>query len=184
MTSLENILILGIGNPLMGDEGIGVRIAEELLRNFDFPENVEVIDAGTMGLGMLHLFKNRDHILVVDAVDGTGHEPGTIVTLSPEDIAPNQIMHSLHDMRFVNVLEAAQLTGVEPSAECVGVQITKIEPWTTDLSEALEEAIPSAVSAVLDKLEEMGVKPTPRTERSTEASLLEAIRTHSDATED
>jgi hydrogenase maturation protease len=172
----QNILILGIGNPLMTDEGVGVRVAEILMGSYELPEGVEVIDAGTMGLGIINLFRDRDLVIVVDAVDNTGHEPGTVVTMTPEQLAPAQVMHSLHDMRFPNVLEAAALTGVEPEAICVGVQVASMEQWVMELTPAVEEALPAAVAAVLDILAGRGVTLT-RVEGTTEdAAVIEAIR--------
>ncbi len=173
----QRILILGIGNPLMTDEGVGVRVAELLMGGYEFPEGVEVVDAGTMGLGIINLFRDRDLVIVVDAVDNSGHEPGTVVLMTPEELAPAQVMHSLHDVRFVNVLEAAALTGVEPQAICVGIQIASMEQWVTELTPAVEEALPSAVAAVLDILAAQGVEPRPVEGGTVDADIIAAIRT-------
>ncbi len=175
------ILVLGIGNPLMGDEGVGVRVVELLMSAFQFPDTVELLDAGTMGLGMLHLLRDRNFVLVVDAVDRTGHPAGTIVRLSPEDIAPNQVMHSLHDMKFVNVLEAAELTGVVVHAECIGVQVGRIEQWVTTLTPEVENALQAAIEAVLIVLAEKGVTSKPCKTDDGTARIIESIRTYEDA---
>jgi hydrogenase maturation protease len=174
------VLVLGIGNPLMGDEGVGIRIISILMRGFEFPSAVELMDAGTMGIGMLGVLKDREFVLVVDAIDGTGHPPGTVVLLSPQDLAPNQILHSLHDQKLVDVLEAAHVAGIAIEAECLGVQIARIEQWVTDLSPEVEEALPGAVQAVLDLLGEKEIEATPREGLSPEGAILEAIRTWDD----
>lgn len=163
MGSHPRVLVMGIGNVLMLDEGVGNRIATALERNYVLPSNVSTMDAGTMGLGMLHLFRDIDFILVADAIDGTGYPPGTVVRLSPEDFAPGQVMHSLHDVRFVDVLSAARLIGMEPEADCIGVQIKNMSPaeLTIGLSEEVEAAIPRAVAAVLFVLEERGILAEP-----------------------
>lgn len=179
----ERILILGIGNPLMTDEGAGVRVAELLMGGYEFPESVEVIDAGTMGLGIMNLFRDRDLVIVVDAVDKTGHEPGTVVIMTPEQLAPAQVMHSLHDMRFSHVLEAAALTGIEPEAVCVGIQVESMEQWVTELTPAVESALPAAVAAVLDLLQTRGVTPKPIEGGTVDAGIIEAIRTRADMPE-
>ncbi len=178
----ERILIMGIGNPLMTDEGVGVRVAELLMSGFELPNHVEVIDAGTMGLGIINLFRDRDLIIVVDAIDGTGHPPGTVVMLTPEDLAPNQVMHSLHDTRFVDVLEAAQLTGLEPEAICIGIQVGSMKQWVTELTPEVEAALPAAISAVLEVLEERGTTLAPSTSHATGsvAEIIESIRTKAD----
>ncbi|MFU8891451.1 MAG: hydrogenase maturation protease [Anaerosomatales bacterium] len=176
----DRVLILGIGNPLMTDEGVGVRVAELLLSGFELPDDVEVIDAGTMGLGIMNLLRGRDFVIVVDAIDNTGHEPGTVVLLTPEELAPSQIMHSLHDTRFTNVLEAAALTGMQPEAICIGVQVASLEQWVTELTPEVEAALPAALAAVLDLLAARGIELLPRYGSSVDADIIEAIRTRSD----
>lgn len=159
------VLVLGIGNILMMDEGVGNRIAVELERNYRFPDDVRIMDGGTMGLGMIHLFRGVEFLLLADAVIGTGHPAGTVVRLSPEDFSPNQVLHSLHDVRFADVLNAAKLIDIMPEADCIGVQAENIMPEDLHigLSEPVEEAVPRAVAAVLYVLEEHGVVAAPRT---------------------
>lgn len=153
----KKLLVLGIGNPLMGDEGVGPRVVEYLLSEYAFPDNVDVIDAGTMGFTMLNVFEGVDLAVVVDAVQGTGHEPGTILLLDPESLAPNQIMHSLHDARLPDVLDAAKLMGMEPEVLCVAVQIGDIKHWELELSPVAATAVPNAAQAIVGILAERGV---------------------------
>ncbi|MDY0088626.1 MAG: HyaD/HybD family hydrogenase maturation endopeptidase [Coriobacteriia bacterium] len=173
----KRVLILGIGNPLMTDEGVGVRVAEILMNAYQFPEGVEVVDAGTLGLGIINLLRDRDLVIVVDAVDKTGHEPGTVVILTPDEMAPAQVLHTLHDVRFTNVLEAATLTGIQPDAICVGVQVASMEQWVTELTSEVETALPVAIAAVLDILESHGITPVESESTSEVARIIENIRT-------
>ncbi|MBC7266224.1 MAG: hydrogenase maturation protease [Anaerosomatales bacterium] len=154
----ERILVLGVGNALMRDEGVGPRVVEELSRAYTLPKSVRVVDAGTLGFAILHLLRDADYVLVVDAVDGTSHPPGTVLRLKPEHFAPNQVLHSLHDVRLVDVLNAARLSGIEPDVECVGVQVEDIAPeeFSIGLTPLVEAAVPRAVAAVLMLLEERG----------------------------
>jgi len=171
------ILVLGIGNVLMLDEGVGNRIATELERNYVFPDDVRVMDAGTMGLGMIHLFRGVELLLVVDAIDGTGHPAGTVVRLSPEDFAPNQVLHSLHDVRFVDVLNAARLIDIMPEADCIGVQVENMSPpeLAIGLTKVVEDAVPRAVGAVLYVLEERGVQVEPAAGDHADPAFQEAV---------
>jgi hydrogenase maturation protease len=172
------VLVLGVGNPLMRDEGIGPRTVEFLLDGFDFPESVEIMDAGTMGYMMLDLLRGREHLLVIDAMKDTGHEPGTVLLLSAEDIAPNTVLHSMHDLRVIDVLQSAALMGIQLEAQCVGVQIESIEEWVTELSEKVEAAIPMAASVALDVLKAWGVETTAREGSSAPAQVIRAMRTY------
>ncbi|MFP3946925.1 MAG: hydrogenase maturation protease, partial [Archaeoglobaceae archaeon] len=74
------IAVIGIGNILLGDEGVGVRIVEEL-RKSDLPENVEVHDGATSGIALLNFLVDKDKVIIVDAVKG-GEEPGTVYQFS------------------------------------------------------------------------------------------------------
>lgn len=167
------VLVLGIGNILMLDEGVGNRIAVGLEQNYRFPPDVRVMDAATMGLGMVHLFRGVEFLLIADAIDGTGYEPGTVVRIPPEEFSPNQVMHSLHDIRFTDVLEAASLMGLTPRADCIGVQVYDMNPaeMTIGLSPAVEAAVPRAIAAVLTVLEEEGVTAEPIEGPDTDAAL-------------
>lgn len=174
----QRILVMGVGNPLMRDEGIGPRVIELLLDGYVFPDNVSVEDAGTMGYMILDLLKEADRLIVVDAIKDSGHPAGTVLMFSPEDLASNQVMHSMHDLRLVDVLEAAELTGHAPEAVVIGVQIESIEEWVLELSEAAEAALPVAAAAVLEQLAGLGVVPAAREEgRHVSASIIEAMRT-------
>lgn len=172
------ILVMGIGNPLMRDEGIGPRVVEVLKSTYDFGPRVEVVDAGTMGLMILDLLAGREQLIVVDAVRGTGHEPGTIVFFDPKDLADSQVMHSLHDMRLVDVLQNAALLDRMPAATVIGIQIEAIEQWVLELSPKVEAAIPAACAAVLSELSSLGVEPTHRLDLDADALIIEALRTY------
>lgn len=178
--STERILVMGVGNPLMRDEGVGPRVVELLRSGYDFPDNVEVVDAGTMGFMILDVMRGFDRMIVVDAVKGTGHPAGTVFLLTPDEIAPNQVMHSLHDTRLVDVLQAAELIDITPETIAVGVQIDAIEEWVLELSEPVEKAVPVAAAAVLEQLKERGVEPAPRAdaERDVDALIIESLRTY------
>ena len=161
----DRILVMGIGNVLMLDEGVGPAVIARLLDEYDFPAHVDVIDSGTMGMGMLNLFSEYDYMIVVDAVDGTGEKPGTVLAVSPEEIAPSTVLHdSMHDMRFVDVLQAAELVGWKTDGIVVGIQIEDIAPQDLEigLTPDVEAAVPVAVSAVVELLEEAGASPTRR----------------------
>ncbi|MBI5231820.1 MAG: HyaD/HybD family hydrogenase maturation endopeptidase [Coriobacteriales bacterium] len=175
----QRILVMGVGNPLMTDEGIGVRAVERLMSGYEFPPNVTLVDAGTMGFTILDLLRDADRLLVIDAVDGSGHPPGTVMVLSPEDAAPNTVLHSLHDTRLVDVLQAAALMDVAlEAAVVVGVQVESMKQWVLELTPAVEAALPIAVAAALDTLRDWGMEPSPREDSDINAAVLEALRTY------
>ncbi len=169
---------MGVGNPLMRDDGIGPRVIELLRSGYSFPDNVEVVDAGTMSFMILDLLRGIDRLIVVDAVKDTGSPAGTVFRLTPEEIAPNQVAHSLHDVRLIDVLQAADLMGSTPETSAIGVQIDAIEEWVLELSEPVEAAVPIAAAAVLDELEGIGIVPEPCDDADVHARIIEALRTY------
>jgi hydrogenase maturation protease len=161
----ERVLVMGIGNVLMLDEGIGPAVIARLVEAYEFPPHVDVVDSGTMGMSILHLFAEYDYLIVVDAVDDPENlAPGEVVSFPPEQIAPNTVLHGLHDMRFVDVLQNAEFLGWRPDAMCVGVQIENINPvdLTEGLTPEVEAAIPVAIEAVITLLGEVGVEATKK----------------------
>jgi hydrogenase maturation protease len=177
-TPAEKILVMGVGNPLMRDDGIGPRVVELLRSGYRFPDNVDVVDAGTMSFMILHLLRGIDRLIVIDAVRETGEPPGTVFRLTPEEIAPNQVAHSLHDVRLVDVLQAAALMDASPETVAIGVQIDTIEEWVLELSDSVEAAVPIAAAAALEELEALGVELEPREDADVHASIIAALRTY------
>ena len=119
----QQILVMGVGNPLMRDDGIGPRVVEMLRDGYTFPENVEVIDAGTLSFMILDMLRGIDNLILVDAMQDTGTPAGSVVVMAPSEIAPNQVKHSMHDVGIVDVLQAAELMDRAPETVAVGVQI-------------------------------------------------------------
>jgi len=171
-------LVLGVGNPLMRDDGAGPRVIELLRTGFTFPADVEVVDAGTMSFMILDLLRDVDRLIVVDAVRDTGDPPGTVFRMTPDEIAPNQVAHSLHDVRLVDVLQAASLIGSTPDTIAIGVQIDTIEEWVLELSEPVEAAIPIAAGAVLDELRSHGIEPLACNDPDINAQIINALRSY------
>lgn len=171
------ILVMGIGNPLMQDEGVGVRVVERLMAGYEFPADVEVVDAGTMGFTILNLLRDRERVLVLDAIDGTEEPPGTVMVLEPEAAAARTVFHSLHDTRLVDVLQAAELTGTSVQATLVGVQIQSMEQWVLELTPGVEAALPAATEAALEVLRDWGVEPVPSEGGNEDARVISALRT-------
>ena len=78
------LLILGVGNPMMGDDGFGIAMVEELARE-DLPDGVEVVDGGTGGLGLVSLIEEAERVLILDTAD-MGKPPGTVIEFAPDQV--------------------------------------------------------------------------------------------------
>ena len=156
----EHMAVMCLGNLLLGDEGLGPAVARRLLERYEFPSCVDVLDCGVMGFALMDEFERHDYILTVDAVCGTGEEPGTVFTFGPDDIAAPQGVRSAHDTRFADVLSACRLVGFEPVGECIGVQVAELDDTSPHigLSPQLEAALPLVCETVLATLVRHGVR--------------------------
>lgn len=157
-----SILVLGVGNILLSDEAIGVRVVEALEQRYRLPENVEVLDGGTAGMELLGAMANREHLIIADAIVTRNGAPGTVVRLQDEEVPTlfrNKI--SPHQLGLSDVLSALRFTGEFPAKlTLIGVMPDSLEPHI-GLTPAVAASLERAVQAVLDALAASGVTLQP-----------------------
>ena len=141
-------LILGIGNLLLSDEGVGVHVARALAQR-ELPENVAVVEAGTAFLDVLPEIERADRILLVDAMEGGG-APGSVYRVSFDQCRHPDMLASLHGFDMSRVLFMAGNRRA-PEVTVVGIEPARIE-WGTELSPAVERILPAAQQAILNEL--------------------------------
>ena len=137
---------------------MGVHIIRALQDRYTLPEGLELIDGGTMGLDLLPFIEDKDHLLIVDAVDFNA-EPGTIRTLQDSDIKKFLDMKfSVHQIGLPEMLFAASLQGILPPVIClVGIQPKSLDT-SVELSETLTGRFDELMDTVVAKLQEWGIK--------------------------
>ncbi|MDW7643989.1 MAG: HyaD/HybD family hydrogenase maturation endopeptidase [Desulfuromonadales bacterium] len=151
------ILVMGLGNLLMGDDALGVHVVRRLQERFVFPAEVQVVDGGTLGLDLLPQLEGVQRLLIVDALD-LQTAAGTIVRLTGEEV-PRAFAGklSVHQMGLQDLLAVAELQGhLPPEVVVWGVQVAEIEPGL-QLSPAVGRALEPVVDAVADELAAWGV---------------------------
>jgi hydrogenase maturation protease len=149
------IRVLGVGNPLMGDDGVGVAVIEQLWGE-PLPQGVEVVDAGTGGLDLVHLIEESDAALLIDAVE-MGAEPGALRWLRPQAVQRDgELYHlSLHETRLGAVLRWLEWLGCQTPVWILGVQPASVR-FGKGLSLPVQRAVPQAVRLVRDWLAKGG----------------------------
>ena len=149
---MEKILILGVGNILFKDEGIGVRALQWLQENASFPENVTLLDGGTLGMGLMDALLGCDRVFVLDAVLG-GKEPGSVYRLTDESLRKSMsFKDSLHQTDLVDTLICCGLLGSRPEAVVYGMEPCDYQTMELGLTPVCEAAIPKMARALLDEL--------------------------------
>jgi hydrogenase maturation protease len=140
MKDPKRTLILGVGNVLMGDEGIGVHAIAALEKD-EFPASVSLLDGGTGGFHLLSLFEEYDPIIFIDATMD-GKPAGTVTLIQPRFASDFPKTLSAHDIGLRDLLESATLLGPLPGLYLIAVSVDTIQPMTLELSGAVRASLP------------------------------------------
>ena len=144
----RSVLILGLGNILLQDEGVGVRVVEQLQRQYRISGMVQVLDGGTASMSLAEHIRNRDHLIVVDAVR-TGQAPGTVITLSGDEVpAFFQSRVSPHQMGLADTLAVLDLMGEKPAE----ITVIGVEPKDLDVGLELSDLVSTRVDELVIRL--------------------------------
>ncbi len=151
------ILLMGVGNILLQDEGLGVRALQRLLADYRLPGEVLAVDGGTLGLDLLPYLQDATDALIVDAVE-TGGPAGTLARLEGDEIAAALALKtSIHQVGLQEVLAVSRLQGSTPGRLVIwGMQPAALD-WGTGLSPAVTANLPALVEAVVGELRGWGV---------------------------
>ncbi|MDM8567494.1 HyaD/HybD family hydrogenase maturation endopeptidase [Candidatus Halobeggiatoa sp. HSG11] len=143
---MDNLLILGVGNLLLTDEGVGVHAVNSLLKNYHIPAEIEVVDGGTAGMELLTFIAKAKQVIILDAVK-TGKAAGTIICLKDKEV-PTFFRTKLspHQVGLSDILAAVKLTGEQPEQ----VTIFGIEPDSIKLGMELSDKVAAQLDGFVD----------------------------------
>lgn len=154
----NKILVMGIGNWLMQDEGVGVHLARHL-ESMTLPEGVDVLDGGTGGFHLLEYFEQYPYVILVDATLD-GKEPGTIRAIQPKFAADFPQAMSTHDIGLKDLVGALHLTGRLPKIKLYVVSIRSIQEQGIELSRDLDGKLEELTALILQDIE-AELRPEP-----------------------
>jgi len=148
---MRNIVIIGFGNLLMGDDGVGIQVAQKL-RKVSLPVNVEVIDGGVASFEILDGVRNADLVILIDAL-AAGGEPGELYRLLSEELNSLKVNQglSLHEFTLIDSLRLAKAIGPMPPIFIYGIEPADVSfRWglTPVVEQALERLIPMIIASV------------------------------------
>jgi hydrogenase maturation protease len=151
MAILGKYVVLGLGNTLHSDDGVGPRAIERLKTETRVPVDAKLIEGGTLGLELLTYVWDCSYLLVLDAVD-TGRPPGTMVRMSGEGLDALPSQGSVHQLGVADLLVALRaLARQQPKIVLLGVQPATTD-WGTELSPPVEAAMGSLIEAAITEL--------------------------------
>ena len=160
--SEKRILLLGVGNILYNDEGLGVYAFRHLEENYRFSDNVTLMDGGTMGKLLMHALMEHDFVIIMDAVLG-GETPGTVYRLEGDGLRKSLGFHdSQHQVDLVDTLISCELIGNRPDVVVIGMEPQEYKELGTELTPACKAAFPKFIGHILDELDAAGGKADKR----------------------
>ena len=155
-SNAEHIMVLGVGNLLFTDEGVGIHAVQTLLEQYEFPPNVSIEDGGVLGINLLGIISEADQLIVVDAIKNGG-APGALHRLQGDDI-PKRILakNSLHQVDLLEALTLCQALDKVPETVIVGVEPEDIETLGLELTPPVQEKMGDLIAMVLKELDRLG----------------------------
>jgi hydrogenase maturation protease len=159
----EPLLVLGLGNPLCHDDGVGVVAVTRILERWTPGPGVTVMEGGTLGLWLLPLLESYRTVLLLDAIRADG-DPGTLVRIDGEEVARAAAHRlSVHQVGVGDLMDAAQLRGTLPPRLLLLGVVPETVSLGLGLSPRVEKALPLLIQRVVDACTELGHPLQPRT---------------------
>jgi hydrogenase maturation protease len=156
------LLVLGLGNLLCGDDGLGVAAVDALARRYEAPEGVRILDGGTLGLSLLPYLQDAGQVVLVDAIRADG-PPGSPVRLEGDEVAPAvEARLSVHQIGVADLLDGARWLGAYPSRLVLLGLVPETIELGLGLSPAVRAGLPGLVERVAMEVREMGFRLSPR----------------------
>jgi hydrogenase maturation protease len=146
-------LILGLGNSLLSDDGVGLTIATELKNRLNEPD-ITIMETSVAGLSLLDLLVGYDRAIIIDAIQTLDGKPGQIYRLDPEAFDTTRRTISPHDVNFTTALEFGKKVGLPLPQEIVifAVEVSDVSTFSEEYTPQVKQAIPTCVEMVLQEL--------------------------------
>lgn len=174
------ILLLGIGNLLFGDEGIGVHFVNYIAQKYRFEGDatLDIVDGGTLAQRLIPIIVGYDHLIIIDTVNAPGVEAGELYFFD-FDAVPDAInwQGSAHEVEMLQTLTMMDMVGDRPPTMILGFVPTVIEPTTFSLSTPVAAAVPTAEATLLRHLKTLGLTAHPVRQIAIESLLSDSYRT-------
>lgn len=147
---MKKMAVIGIGNILLRDDGIGIHTINELIKE-DAICDASFIDGGTSTFDLLSYFIENNEIIIIDSLKG-GHDPGTIYKITPEELGSFiKTNSSLHDVQVLDIIKQANLIGYFPKVTIIGIEPEEIF-YDMELSFTIKNELPSIIKIVKEEI--------------------------------
>lgn len=155
---MNSIAIVGLGNILLGDEGFGVHLINDLKAKYTFSSNVKILDGGTVGFLLIEHFLENEYLIFIDAIRAN-EAPGSIYKFNIKELPPNiTFVSSIHEIGLGDIIGHVSLMGIERETVIIGIEPLSVCPndLTTTLTPLMKEKMPKVEQLVLEQIKEFG----------------------------
>lgn len=161
MEDSTKIAVIGIGNILFKDEGLGIYATEFLKINYEFSPQIDLIDGGTLGMNLIHYYQSYDHILLLDTISvEEDAEAGSVYCLNSETLQGlGNYRKTAHEIEVLQTLELGALVGEMAEIEVIAMVPEDMHSVVIDLSQTVQSAMPLLINTVIKQLKSLGVVP-------------------------
>ncbi len=149
------IALIGLGNPIVGDDAIGIKVVDHIRDTFSLPDHVEIVgDVSLAGIGLVEEFRGYDKIILVDSIQTGNHPKGTVVHLKQEDYATALHISDYHNMDFFTALEFCNQVydDIPKDITIIGIEIISVTEFSDELSTELSIKFEEIVNEVYKKI--------------------------------
>jgi hydrogenase maturation protease len=147
----KRTLVMGVGNPILRDDGVGIHAVRELKKTIT---GVDFLEESLSGLELIEQFRGYERVVIIDAVKTQGGVPGEMYHLTPEDMPT---LHGLspHDADFRTAIEyGKKFMGVMPAIEIYGIEVENVTEYGETLTSEVERSLPGLIEKIKDKLKD------------------------------
>jgi hydrogenase maturation protease len=166
MADGSGVLVLGLGNPILTDDGVGVRVADAVRARLPAGAPVELREVSIGGLALMEHMVGHERVILIDAIQSEGGQPGAIRRMTLDDLremSPTQHSASPHDASLVTALDTAGRMGFTLPSEVIifAIEVTNVTDFGDRPTPAVAQAIPRVTRSVLDELARWGIGAAP-----------------------
>ena len=174
-SSCPRIAVMGVGNILFTDEGIGIYVTEFLKQNYQFSPVIDLIDGGTLGMNLIHYYQSYDHLLLLDTISvGDAKIPGEVYSLSSDVLqGMGQYRQTAHEVEVLQTLELGVLVGDIAEVQIIAMVPQDIETVAFELTRPVRQNIALLINTVVQHLKSLGVTVTPKASPATLDAIIE-----------
>ncbi len=155
-------IVIGVGNLLFCDDGVGVIAVEYLKKKYNFSDGFELLDGGTLGFNLIEYFTEYDNVFIVDTISIDDNSGEIYKIPSKELLGGNGYKHTAHEVEVVHMLQACELYEKKADITIFGVVPKDIKSSRIGLSESLEKSFDTLIETIINAVQDLGVKVTQK----------------------